>query len=77
MRLNFVESNARGDKVRSAHFLHGIDSRGKGLAKSERDGERGEGEESRQRKRMLSLFMHMYALTQVSLALCVSMLTRK
>lgn len=43
MRLNFVESNASGDKVRSAHFLHGIDSRGKGMVKNER----GEGEESR------------------------------
>lgn len=42
MRLNFVESNASGDKVRSAHFLHGIDSRGKRMVKSARGGGREE-----------------------------------
>lgn len=65
MRLNSVESNANGDRVRSAHFSHGIDSSGR---------RRGVGG----RRGMLSLFMHMYVLTHTCNYISVYVLfTRK
>lgn len=71
MRLNFVESNASGDKVRSAHFLHGIDSRGKGMVKRERErrgGKRGE-EVAQANVKFIYAYVCMYSLTLVSLYL--------